>query len=1180
MISVLYVDDEPTLLEVGKIFLERKGEFSVDTISSVPEALTRLDTKKYDAIISDYQMPGIDGISFLKKVRNSGNTMPFILFSGRGREEVVIQALNEGADFYIQKGGEPLSQFMELANQVRQAVRQRQAQAGIRYLERREADILNFLPDATFAIDKSGMVISWNKAMEELTGIKSSEIIGKNNFEYGVVLYHERRPMLIDIILTPDAKFERERYLYTLHDNKMVTGEAVYQRPNCTTGYLWGKATRLFDESGNIVGAIESMRDISEHRVKEIELQNAYNQIASADVRLRTQFDELKHSQQKLLDNEENFKMFVETAPDALYISIGERFVYVNPAMIRLMGADSADQLLGMSVYDRVHPSFHQMVRQCIHKVITEHMPAGHMDIVCLKMDGTPIEVESSVATFQYQGKFAGLVFLRDITFRKQTENQLREKEEQYRRIVETTDEGIIQIDTNHDIVYVNRRMAEMHGCTPEEMIGKNISSFMVTDDVSANASRDQERRLGKSGRYERRYVTKEGAIRWMQISATALNDTDGSFRGSFAMCYDITDKKTSEIEIARKNADLEEAYKRLTAAEEELRQKYGELEQNQKLLEDSERKYRNVVEDQTEFICRFLPDGTHVFVNEAYCRYFGMTHDEIIGYRFRPKVPEDDRQRLAGFFAALNQAHPHGTVEYRIILPDGSVRWHRWGVRAIFDTSGTIIEYLSVGRDINDEMATKAALEESENRFRENYLNNPLAIFTWQRKNDDFVLVHCNKAAEILTGGKSKEYVGIRASDLYADRTEVMSDIRQCYYGHAIISKDILSENFLPGRHIRITAAYVPPDFIMVHMDDVTEHWLAEKALADNQRMLDALLHNLPGMVYRCRNDRDWTMEFVSDGCKKLTGYDPDDLVNNHLVSYGSLIVPEDRQHVYDDIRTGIENRQPFEIEYRILDKSGQLRWVWEQGRGVFNAQNEFVAIEGHIFNYTEHKETIEALSQANKKLNLLYSITRHDINNQLLALNGFTELLHEKAQDPALEYYFTWISQSIARISVMIRFTKEYEAIGVISPAWQDIYSVINTAIIQAPHGSIHVKNDLVAGTEVYADPMIVKVFYNLMDNTVRHAGTVTMIRFYLEIHNGDNVLVYEDDGAGIPVVDKENIFNRNFGKNSGLGLFIAREILSITGITIKETGVPGKGARFEMILPHGVYRLSGNP
>ncbi len=279
MISVLYVDDEPSLLEIGKLFLEQNSQFSVDIITSAPAALTLLKTKRYDAIISDYQMPVMDGIEFLKKVRTSENTIPFILFTGRGREEVIIQALNEGADFYLQKGGEPVSQFTELAHKIRQAVQQRRAEASIRDYERREAEILNFLPDATFAIDKTGTVIAWNHAMEKMTGIKVSEILGKGNYEYSFLLYHECRPILIDLILNPDDRFEKDRYLYTIHDSTNLTAESTFEKPDGTHVHIWGKASRLFDKDGNITGAIESIRDITERRQAETELRAAHEQL-------------------------------------------------------------------------------------------------------------------------------------------------------------------------------------------------------------------------------------------------------------------------------------------------------------------------------------------------------------------------------------------------------------------------------------------------------------------------------------------------------------------------------------------------------------------------------------------------------------------------------------------------------------------------------------------------------------------------------------------------------------------------------------------------------------------------------------------------------------------------------------------------------------------------------------
>jgi CheY-like chemotaxis protein len=136
MISVLYVDDEPLLLDIGKLFLERSGTFRVDIQGSAPAALEILKTRSYDAIVSDYQMPEMDGIAFLKTVRRTDPALPFIIFTGRGREEVVIEALNSGADHYLQKGGEPRSQFAELGHIITRSVERRRANETILHLNR------------------------------------------------------------------------------------------------------------------------------------------------------------------------------------------------------------------------------------------------------------------------------------------------------------------------------------------------------------------------------------------------------------------------------------------------------------------------------------------------------------------------------------------------------------------------------------------------------------------------------------------------------------------------------------------------------------------------------------------------------------------------------------------------------------------------------------------------------------------------------------------------------------------------------------------------------------------------------------------------------------------------------------------------------------------------------------
>jgi signal transduction histidine kinase len=217
-------------------------------------------------------------------------------------------------------------------------------------------------------------------------------------------------------------------------------------------------------------------------------------------------------------------------------------------------------------------------------------------------------------------------------------------------------------------------------------------------------------------------------------------------------------------------------------------------------------------------------------------------------------------------------------------------------------------------------------------------------------------------------------------------------------------------------------------------------------------------------------------------------------------------------------------------------------------------------------------------SLDTAIRKLNLLSSITRHDINNQLTVLMGYLEILEMKQHDHTFDEYLRKATTAAERISSMIQFTKTYERIGVMAPVWQDIRSLAESAAEEAPLGKIILNNNIPVGAEVLADPLIVKVFYNLMDNAARYGGKITYIRLSVEGRHDEMVIVCEDDGDGIPAEEKEKIFECGYGKNTGLGLFLSREILNITGVAIRETGEPGNGARFEITVPKEDFRVGG--
>ncbi|MGD9490142.1 MAG: tetratricopeptide repeat protein [Methanoregulaceae archaeon] len=266
MISVLFVDDEPALLEITRLFLERSGEMKVDTCRSALEAMERLKSNTYDVIVSDYEMPMMDGIVFLKILRAEGDNTPFIIFTGKGREHVAKEALNNRADFYLQKGSDPKSQFAELDGMIRQGLQRKIAEESLHSADRRMVDIINHLPDATFAIDSEGTVVSWNRAMEEFTGIRAGQMIGKGDYEYAIPFYGKRRPVLVDLLNYSAEEIERCAYANVKKEEPSVVAETRNAMRKGEPATMWVRATRICDEKGRVIGAIESVRDITDIR--------------------------------------------------------------------------------------------------------------------------------------------------------------------------------------------------------------------------------------------------------------------------------------------------------------------------------------------------------------------------------------------------------------------------------------------------------------------------------------------------------------------------------------------------------------------------------------------------------------------------------------------------------------------------------------------------------------------------------------------------------------------------------------------------------------------------------------------------------------------------------------------------------------------------------------------------
>ena len=264
MLSVLVIDDQKSLLEVLGPLLERFGNMNVKTALSAKEALQLLMSNTFDAMIVDYDLPDINGIEFLKIIRAKGDSTPVIIFTGVGREYAAIEALNNGADFFLKKGDDVQDQLLDMVHMIRQAVDRRNMGRGAGTVQKILSDTLNFFHQPVYIIDREGKVIVWNKGMAALTGIREEDILGKGDWEYSISFFRHRAPMLSDLIFQDDATIRENNYTILEKEKGTITAWTKATPEEGRVTILWMKSTALYDSKGAFIGVLGKVRDITD----------------------------------------------------------------------------------------------------------------------------------------------------------------------------------------------------------------------------------------------------------------------------------------------------------------------------------------------------------------------------------------------------------------------------------------------------------------------------------------------------------------------------------------------------------------------------------------------------------------------------------------------------------------------------------------------------------------------------------------------------------------------------------------------------------------------------------------------------------------------------------------------------------------------------------------------------
>jgi PAS domain S-box-containing protein len=348
----------------------------------------------------------------------------------------------------------------------------------------------------------------------------------------------------------------------------------------------------------------------------------------------------------------------------------------------------------------------------------------------------------------------------------------------------------------------------------------------------------------------------------------------------------------------------------------------------------------------------------------------------------------------------------------------------------------------------------------------------------------------------------------------------------------------------------------------------DVTARWRRETVLENTVLKFQEILDNIGTATLIIEEDD--TISFINPEFGRILGYTRDEIEGKK--KWMEFVVPEDvRSAMRFMTRESLKSEGPINLEVRFIRWDGDVRNALLTITRVPGTQKLVAA----ILDITDKIRAETAVQLANRKLNFLNKIIRHDILNQLTVLKGNIDLDRETNTDPHQGAVLDKEFAATEAIQALITFTRDYQDIGIAPPEWLDVRQSIMQSCAGIRFGDIDFSVEI-EGVEIYADRLLSSVFLHLVENAIRHGKRTTRIRLFCEESFEELHIVCEDDGIGVPPEAKEKIFNRQFFNQTGLEMYLTHEILSITGITIRETGIYGEGACFELCVPKGRYRF----
>jgi PAS domain S-box-containing protein len=865
----------------------------------------------------------------------------------------------------------------------------------------------------------------------------------------------------------------------------------------------------------------------------------------------KTVFGELAHSIRQKADKKRVEKQLrvlssvVEQSSSSIVVLDNEeKIVYVNPKFLSLHDMRFAD-IVGKQWQPWVADGTPlKEEKEDIRNTVFKHKTIWSKDIYNVVSSGETIWRRATIfPLIDTNNKVTHVVYTgEDITKQRKTEQTVWEREEHLRAIVASSPDSMIVTDVHGNITDCNTETLNLlEFSSKADILRKDYYDLIVTEDQPK--VRGSIKELFKSGsinRFECSLVTASGLKIPVEYSASILRDSNGNPVGAIGLARDITERKKMEQE-----------------------------------LKESEEKYRKQFEEVLDAI--FLADaetGVLVDCNRAAAELVGRDKSELIGQPQRILHPAENRSsKFSKVFADFLKNKPN-FQESQVVTKTGEIR--DVVIRASSFKLGNKTLVQGIFRDMTEQKQMERDLQQSEEKYRSMIEQAPDAIFTFDLSG---TVTSCNQAGLAFTGFPESELVGKTFAEFVplVDSSKELFGLYNFLFAGGVPEPFQVSfltnsgEPFFGEVHTSLLKQGDKISGFQAIVRDITERKKAEEALRESEKRFRELSEMLPEVIFEA--DFRGVISFVNHEAYNKFGYSQEEFENG--LTTLQMIAPSDQERVQNNFGKLIHGEETGPNEYLAVRKDGVTFPMIVNSTPIIR-DDRVVGIRGIMVDLTEHmkteevlKETLTKLETLNEKLGVVGRLTRHDTRNKLSVILNNVYLAKQQLPDSSANECLQEIESAVDQIEKIFEFSRMYQKLGTEDLFDVDVKKSLDEAFMLASRsGEVELVNEC-SGLTVKADSLLRQVFYNLIDNSLKHGEKVTKIRVCCKEGRNNLNIVYEDDGVGIAEDEKTRIFEEGYGKGTGYGLYLIQKTCEVYGWSIEETGQAGKGAQFTITI-----------